>query len=165
MTSDAHGVLGTDERAAHVRFERRYPTTVDDLWVALTEPDRARRWLGALYGDLRAGGRFELRMGEDLAGTDQNAVGEVVACDPPRTFTVTWAFPGEPESRVEVALRPDSEETVLTLVHSGLTRSAARGYGGGWHASLDLLDDAVAGGPVRSWQEAFEAALPRYREA
>ncbi len=164
MTSDTHGVLGTDERASTVRFERRYPTTADDLWAALTEPGRAGRWLGALHGDLRTGGRFELRMGEDVPGTDQNAVGEVVACDPPRAFTVTWAFPGEPETRVDVELRPDGDDVVLVLLHSGLTPTAARGYGGGWHASLDLLDDAVAGRPVRSWEAAFEAALPAYRE-
>ncbi|GIG23145.1 hypothetical protein Cch01nite_38690 [Cellulomonas chitinilytica] len=165
MTTDPHGTLATDAEGTTVRFERWYPTSVDDLWSALTERDRVGRWLGALHGDLRTGGRFELRMGDDLPGADQNATGEVVACDPPHGFAVSWAFPGEAETCVRATLRPDGDGVVLVLVHSGLTLSAARGYGGGWHASLDLLDDAVAGRPARSWQEAFEAALPAYREA
>jgi len=165
MTTDRHGVLTSDAHGTTVRFERTYPTSRDDLWAALTDPERVARWLGPVYGDLRTGGSFELRMGDDAPGGDQNATGEVLACDAPHGFAVTWAFPGEVATRVEASLRPDGDATVLVLVHSGLTLSAARGYGGGWHASLDLLDDDVAGRPVRAWDEAFGAALPAYREA
>jgi len=164
MTSDTRGVVTPGDDGATVRFERRYATSVEDLWDALTDRDRVGRWLGPLYGDLRAGGRYELRMGDDLPGGDQNAVGDVLECDPPFRLAVSWAFPGEVVTRIEVEVRADGDGAVLLLTHGGLTEPAARGYGGGWHASLDLLGDALAGRPVRTWQDAFDAALPLYRE-
>ncbi|MDN5750730.1 MAG: SRPBCC domain-containing protein, partial [Pseudonocardia sp.] len=62
-------------------ISQSYPTTVDDLWAACTQPDRLARWLFApVGGDLRLGGRYHV---------EGNASGEVVACDPPRSFTLT----------------------------------------------------------------------------
>jgi uncharacterized protein YndB with AHSA1/START domain len=165
MTTDVWGVLTPTPNGVTVRFERRYATTPEDLWSSVTDPDRLARWLGPVYGDLVVGGRYELRMGDDVAGSPQNAVGEVVECDGPRRLVVGWQFPGEPESRVTVDIRPDGDGAILVLEHLDLEDAAARGYGGGWHASLDQLDDHVAGRPVRAWDDLFTAALPRYRQA
>lgn len=165
MTSDVWGVLTPTETGATVRFERRYATTPEDLWSSVTDPARIARWLGPVYGDLRVGGRYELRMGDDVAGSPENAVGEVLECEPPQHLLLGWLFPGEEESRVTVDVRADGDGAVLVLEHRNLTVPAARGYGGGWHASLDQLDDHVAGRAVRPWQELFDAALPRYQEA
>jgi uncharacterized protein YndB with AHSA1/START domain len=163
MTQDVWGVLTPGETGVTVRFERRYATTPEDLWACVTTPERLARWLGPVYGDLRVGGRYELRMGDDVAGSAQNAVGDVVECDPPRRLVLGWLFPGEDVTRVSVEVRADGDCALLVLEHVGLSGSAARGYGGGWHASLDQLDDHVAGRPVRPWQELFDAALPGYR--
>jgi uncharacterized protein YndB with AHSA1/START domain len=43
-----------------VRIEDRYDTTIDDLWSALTDPDRLARWHGNVEGDLRPGGEFRV---------------------------------------------------------------------------------------------------------
>jgi uncharacterized protein YndB with AHSA1/START domain len=163
MSGDVRGVLRLSPTGTTVRFERRYATTADDLWSSVTEPERLARWLGPVHGDLRVGGRYELRMGDDVEGAPQNAVGEVLECEPPRRVLVGWRFPGEQESRVLVEIRPDGEGSILVLEHLDLSEAAARGYGGGWHASLDQLEDHVAGRPVRSWQVLFDAALPHYR--
>ena len=165
MTTDVWGVLTPTPNGVTVRFERRYATTPEDLWSSVTEPERLARWLGPVYGDLVVGGRYELRMGDDVAGSPQNAVGDVVECDAPRRLVIGWEFPGEAASRVIVDIRPDGDGAVLVLEHLDLEAAAARGYGGGWHASLDQLDDHVAGRPVRGWDDLFAAALPRYREA
>ncbi|KRD41744.1 ATPase [Cellulomonas sp. Root930] len=165
MTTDVWGVLRPSATGVTVRFERQYATTSDDLWSSVTEPDRLARWLGPVYGDLRVGGRYELRMGDDVDGSPENAVGEVLECDPPHRLLVGWRFPGEDESRVALEIRADGDGAVLVLEHLDLAEAAARGYGGGWHASLDQLDDYAAGRPVRPWQELFDAALPRYQEA
>ncbi|MET0788625.1 MAG: SRPBCC family protein [Cellulomonas sp.] len=165
MTTDVWGVLTPGEVGVTVRFERRYATTTADLWSCVTEPDRLRRWLGPVYGDLRAGGRYELRMGDDVAGSPQNAVGEVLECDAPRRLVLTWEFPGEEATSIVVTLADDDGGALLVLEHLDLSESAARGYGGGWHASLDQLDDYAAGRPVRPWEQLFDAALPHYREA
>lgn len=156
------GTVTVDEATARVMFRRRYPTSVEDLWRSVTDPDRARRWLGALHGDLRAGGAYELRMGEDRPDADDVAHGEVLVCEPPHRLEVTWRFPGEPESRVRVELAAHEGGAVLTLVHTGLTPPAARGYGGGWHVLLDQLDDHVAGRPVRAWDDLFADRVTRY---
>jgi uncharacterized protein YndB with AHSA1/START domain len=164
MSTDVWGVLTPTGTGVTVRFERRYATTPEDLWTSVTDPDRLARWLGPVYGDLRVGGRYELRMGDDVAGSSQNAVGEVLECDAPRRLLVEWRFPGEEASRVAVEISPDGAGAILVLEHLDLEEAAARGYGGGWHASLDQLDDHVAGRPVRAWDDLFAAALPRYQQ-
>jgi len=165
MTTDVWGVLTPTGTGVTVRFERRYATTPEDLWSSVTEPARLARWLGPVYGDLHAGGRYELRMGDDVAGSPQNAVGDVLECDPPRRLLISWQFPGEPDSRVALDVSADGDGALLVLEHLDLEEAAARGYGGGWHASLDQLDDHVAGRPVRAWDDLFAAAVPQYREA
>ena len=40
-----------------VRIEDRYDTDIDDLWSAITSPDRLARWIGRVEGDLRPAGR------------------------------------------------------------------------------------------------------------
>src|SRR5262245_33923922 len=62
-----------------------YDTTVDDVWDAITNPDRIPRWFMPISGDLRPGGRYELQ---------GNASGSITACDPPRAFHVTWEYGG-----------------------------------------------------------------------
>lgn len=152
--------VGPDE--ARVTFRRAYPTTPDDLWDAMTAPVRARRWLGALHGDLRAGGTYELRMGEDRPDADDVAHGDVLVCDPPHVLEVTWTFPGERTSRLRAEVAAGEDGAVLTLVHTALDPTAAAGYGGGWHVVLDQLDDHVAGRAVRAWAELYDERRTRY---
>ncbi|GIG37259.1 SRPBCC family protein [Cellulomonas pakistanensis] len=156
---------------ASVTFRRRYPTDPANLWDAVTTPERLARWLGPVHGDLAPGGRYELRMGADEPGSDQNATGVVRSCDPPRAFAVEWCFPGERPSEVEVRVEPAAgpreaeHHAVLVLVHTRLEDAQAVGYGAGWHTSLDQLADHVAGTAIRDWDARFTELLPRYRAA
>lgn len=164
---DVRGVLTRLPDGVEVRFDRWYATTPDDLWQAVTRPERVARWLGPLHGDLRVGGRYELRMGDDVPRADQNAEGDVLVCDAPHALAVTWRFPGEEVSHVRLALTADGDGdgTLLSLRHTRLADASARGYGGGWHATLGQLDDHVAGRPVRDWDALFAEGLPRYADA
>jgi uncharacterized protein YndB with AHSA1/START domain len=63
-----------------------YDTTVDDVWDAITNPERIPRWFLPISGDLRLGGRYQLQ---------GNAAGEITACDPPRSLDLTWEFGGQ----------------------------------------------------------------------
>lgn len=98
-----------DGRQARVVVaERAYPTNADDLWEALTDPERIPRWFLPVSGDLKPGGRYKL---------ERNAEGEILACDPPRQFTITWEYGGD-VSWVTVSLEALGEsETRLTLEH------------------------------------------------
>ncbi|HEX7241774.1 MAG TPA: SRPBCC domain-containing protein, partial [Longimicrobiaceae bacterium] len=87
-----------DGRPARVIIATRtYDTTVDDLWDALTTPERIPRWFLPVSGDLRLGGRYQF---------EGNAGGEITGCVPPRHLAVTWEYGGD-VSWVEVRLGED----------------------------------------------------------
>ena len=56
--ADTHvvGTLGSVDGAGVVRMEDHYDTGIDDLWSALTDPQRLARWIADVEGDLRVGG-------------------------------------------------------------------------------------------------------------
>jgi uncharacterized protein YndB with AHSA1/START domain len=86
---------------------RTYDTTVDDLWDAITTPERLARWFLPVEGDLRLGGRYQLQ---------GNAGGTIVRCERPEALDVTWEFMGG-TSWVNVRLAPDGQKARLILEH------------------------------------------------
>lgn len=89
---------------------RTYDTTIEDLWDALTSPERIPRWFLPIEGELRLGGRYQLR---------GNAGGTITRCDPPEAFDLTWEMGGG-VSWVNVRLAPDGEGAKVTLEHIAL---------------------------------------------
>jgi uncharacterized protein YndB with AHSA1/START domain len=63
---------------AAVRMEDRFSTGIDDLWSALTDPQRLARWIAEVDGDLRLGGEFRARFTSGWQGP-----GQVDVCEPP----------------------------------------------------------------------------------
>jgi uncharacterized protein YndB with AHSA1/START domain len=121
-----------------VTLQRRYDADQADVWQAITEPDRVRRWFLPLTGDLREGGNFQL---------EGNASGDIMTCEPPRHLMVT--FGGE-SSIVDVQLSDDGQQTLLTLTHSVPIELAGSGAGAlyvgpGWDAALLGLALHLAG--------------------
>jgi len=87
---------------------RTYDTGIDDLWDALTNAERLPRWFLPISGDLRLGGRYQLK---------GNAGGEIRACEPPRHLAVTWEYGGQ-ASWVTVRLVEEAAgRTRLELEH------------------------------------------------
>src|SRR5262245_61357734 len=86
---------------------RSYDTTVDDLWEALTTPERIARWFAPVEGDLKLGGRYQLK---------GNAGGAITRCERPSAFDVTWEVMGG-TSWVTVRLAADGPKARLTLEH------------------------------------------------
>jgi uncharacterized protein YndB with AHSA1/START domain len=121
-----------------VLLRRSYEAEPEDVWDAITDPERIRRWFMPISGDLRAGGSFQL---------EGNAGGEILHCDPPQLLRVTF---GGPTSIVELRLRADGDATVLELEHP-VPRSIARSVAGalfvgpGWDGALMALDLYVHG--------------------
>lgn len=116
-----------------VLLRRSYGAAIDDVWSALTDPDRMRRWFLPVSGDLRVGGTFQLQ---------GNAGGEILTCEPPTLLRVTF---GGPTSIVELRLTASGDETVLELEHSvpmEIAQSAAGALyvGPGWDGALMGLD-------------------------
>lgn len=97
------------KRAYAVVLNRRYDTPIDDLWDALTNPERLPRWFLPVEGDLRVGGKYQLK---------GNAGGTITACEAPTRLDLTWEFGEYPASWVEVRLAPEgAHRTCLTLRH------------------------------------------------
>jgi len=142
-------VLGTVDRDGQkmrrLTLTRSYPTTPEDLWEALTHAERIPRWFLPVTGDLRVGGRYQL---------EGNAGGDVLSCDPPRTFSVTWEYDGH-VSWVTVTLTPDGTGTVLELAHDAPSapdhwdRYGPGAVGIGWELGLTgLAEHVVTHAPV-----------------
>lgn len=165
MTFDMAGYLGAVDRsvsslerdgkpARAVTLSRRYETTVEDLWDALTNPERLPRWLVPVAGDLRQGGRYQL---------EGNAGGIITACAAPMSLDLTWEFGGD-TSWVEVRLTPEGpERTRLTLVHiAQVSEDWARygpGAGGvGWDLGLAGLAVHLADPSTRFDEEGFSTS-------
>ncbi len=154
-----YGVLRAEGERCGVRFERRFSVPVDELWDALTSPERLARWLAP--GSVGSGtdGAVRLEFGEGGIVT-----GRVLHWDPPSLLEYEWRFAGETESVVRFELSPTAEGTLLVLDHRALADPNAAGYSAGWHAHLASLSDHLEGRDG-SWDERFAAALPHYRES
>jgi uncharacterized protein YndB with AHSA1/START domain len=120
---------GVGERVSVV-MRRSYDAPVGDVWDAVTQPDRIRRWFMPISGELRAGGSFQL---------EGNAGGEILSCEPPSLLRVTF---GAPTSIVELRLIPQGDgETLLELEHTVPIEMAQSGAGAlyvgpGWDGAL-----------------------------
>jgi len=147
-----------------IRFEREYDAPLDDVWAAVTEPDRLRRWLavGGAVLEPRVGGRFELHM---APGEDETVWGAVLAFEPPHLLEVEWRYEGEDQSVLRIELEPRGARTLLVLDHRLVQAAQAAGYGAGWHAYLDALRDDLAGREAGAWDERFQDRLEDYRRA
>jgi uncharacterized protein YndB with AHSA1/START domain len=144
-----------------VKLRRTFDAPIDDVWDALTNPDRIGRWFLPISGDYRLGGTYQF---------EGNAGGKIVACDRPNSLRVTWVY-GEtinPEdvSEIEVRLSPAGEEaTVFELEHIAIVpedRWAQYGPGAvgvGWDMGLLGLSLHLHGGKIEdpiAWQSAPE---------
>jgi uncharacterized protein YndB with AHSA1/START domain len=157
--TEGYGALRPDGDRAAVRFERRYAGSPAEIWSALTEPDRLRRWLAEVVdGRMEPGGEFTFRWNGDA---DQTARCRVRVFEPPRTLELAWGFAGEPDSVLRIELAPaDGGGTLLVLDHRLLPVSQAAGYGAGWHAYLIALADF----DLAAWDGRFAEFLPVYRD-
>jgi uncharacterized protein YndB with AHSA1/START domain len=148
--------------ARAIRLRREYDAPIDDVWDALTSPERIGRWFLPISGDYRLGGRYQF---------EGNAGGEIVACERPHRLKVTWVY-GEPASEadvseVEVRLSStDGGATRLELEHTAIVPEAMwaeygpGAVGVGWEQgflglSLHLGSGAGVGDPT-AWQLSAE---------
>lgn len=123
---------------------RTYPTTVEDLWDACTNPDRLRRWYVPVTGDLRVGGTFEqVHMGS----------GTIEVCDAPHLLKVSLGG-GVDEIEVRIAAGAEEGTATLEVQHAttldaheigGRTYDAIFCMGGGYYPRLLALDMHLRG--------------------
>ncbi|MDD9371910.1 MAG: SRPBCC family protein, partial [Acidimicrobiales bacterium] len=137
-----------------VTIDREYPAEVEDVWDALTDPERIARWFLPVTGDLRLGGTYQL---------EGNAGGEIRACEPPTRLQITWIFGEDPgpddSSLVEVTLEPTDDGTLLHLEHTAVVppemwdQFGPGAVGVGWDLALIGLSAHLAGVEMGSPEE------------
>ena len=147
-----------------VRMKSRYETDIDDLWSALTDPQRLARWYGKVEGDLRVGGQFTAT----VFGSGWDGRGRIDVCDPPRKLEVTmWEEEGA-EGVVAAELVADGDDTILVIERRGIPLDAVYAYGAGWQAHVEDLGAHLAGQDCSDWPgdswPRWEELAPSYRE-
>jgi len=146
--------------ASTVRIERILPGPIERVWAYLTESEKRGQGLATGNMDLRPGGKVGLHFHHaDLspeAGpiperycaleNGHDATSHVVACEPPRLLSITWAEASGEDSEVSFELSPQDDEFRLVVTHRRLpNRAQMLSVAGGWHAHLGILVDRLNG--------------------
>ena len=172
IRSDDHvvGSLSASDGTGVVRIEKRYDTTIDDLWSAVVDPDRLARWYGRVQGDLRPGGIFHTR----LDPADIDATGRVEACEPPHRLLVTTRETVESWRRgqgaapfdqsVEATLTTEGTGARLVIEVRGLPLDLLAAYGAGWQIHAENLSAHLSGGGPIDVGARWQALLAGYRQ-
>ncbi len=175
MTSDASpgtrilGSLRSAEGVGVVRIEDRYDTDIDDLWSAITDPDRLARWFGDVDGELSQGGEFRVHIPD--AG---ERTGQVEACEPPQRLVVTTRETDESYRRGhgvppfdavwEIKLTADGDQTILVIEVTGIPLEKIAFYGAGWQIHAENLATYIAGREPSDIEARWDELVPPYQE-
>jgi uncharacterized protein YndB with AHSA1/START domain len=144
-----------------IRLQRDYDAPIDDVWDALTNPDRIGRWFLPISGDYRLGGTYQF---------EGNAGGKILECARPNRLKVTWVYGENPSdadvSEVEIRLSPVAADTTrLEFEHTAVvpeefwTQYGPGAVGVGWDMGLLGLALHLRGGSVgdpEAWQLSAE---------
>ncbi|MGN7248781.1 SRPBCC family protein [Janibacter anophelis] len=140
-----------------VHVEDVYDTDPDDLWQAVTDPTRLRRWIAGVEGDLRQGGLFTASFVSGWTGR-----GRVEVCDAPHRLLLTMEPGAADETTIEAVLSAQGAGTRLVVEERGIPVEQAPDHGAGWQAHLEDLRAVLEGRPVGSWSERWAELRPAY---
>ena len=157
--------LATLERTSDgglIRFERTFPNPIEEVWSALTEPERLADWWPPfatnVHVELREGGtmRFDWPDGPQLEFRFLRIVS-------PTLLEHTHTSPG---SWMRYELTETEEGTLLhaTYFVPEPDQAIERGDVVGAHYGFDRLQAALAHHPVPFDMEAFKVMQQRYTE-
>jgi uncharacterized protein YndB with AHSA1/START domain len=168
MTRD--GTLVTIDGRPALRFERRYRHPMERVWRAISDPAEMAAWFPSnVEGERAIGAELAfvddaqraaaLQAGEPTRVEGPTFRGTVVAYDPPKMFSFTWA--GE---LLLFELLPDGDGTLLVFTQVLSHQSVAARNGSGWHqclAQLDRLLGEGAGPEADDWEAVYADYLHR----
>ena len=164
------GSLRSADGVGAVHIEDRYDTNIDDLWSAITKPDRLARWYGQVEGDLRPGGAFRIY----IAADDIESTGRVEACEPPRRLLVTTRETDESyrkgqgappfDATIEAMLTADGDQTILAIEVRGMPLDRIAFYGAGWQIHAEHLAAYLAGRERGDTEARWGELVPPYQD-
>jgi len=158
------GSLHSEESKGIVRIEARLDLGVDDVWLALTEPDQLAIWLGEVEGDLRLGGSFRAR----FFASGWEGTGHVEVCEPPRRLLVLTKDadgPDAPDDHViEVTLTAEADRTTLVWEEQPIPVDLLAAYGAGIQIHVEDLAAHLVGRERCDASARFDELFPTYQE-
>jgi len=167
MTSNDRilGSLRSADGKGIVRMEERFATDIDDLWSALTDPQRLAGWIGEVEGGLRPGGEFRARW----VSSGWEGTGRIEACEPPLRLQLTMRDadpqPAQPdETVIEATLALDGDQTVLVVDERGLPMDLLAAYGAGVQIHVEDLAAHIDGRERGDTEARWGELLPAYQD-
>ena len=145
-----------------LHLDRTFDAPIEDVWAAITEPDRLARWLGTWQGD-PAEGRVMWRMTFE-EGADEHEM-EIRECRPPHRLAVT-SHAGPYTWHLEADLSETDGLTTLSFSQPDIAPEEVPGMGPGWEYYLDRLIAVETGGTppgMDDWHEYETAMADHYR--
>lgn len=158
MSTSPQGTLRRTGDAHELIFERRYPVTVDELWVALTEPGHLADWLPETTMTPGPGGHIDFDWGEQGKGR-----AAILTWEPPTVLEFEWVETQGRPSIVRFDLRSEGDGARLTLAHRDMREDMSENAAG-WHYYLDALAAHIGGQPPLG-DEHFDALMAVYASA
>ncbi len=152
------GTLRAADGKGIVRMEDRYDTSIEDLWSALTDPQRLARWVAEVNGDLRPGGDFRASFTSGWEGP-----GRLDECEPPRRLLLTLDPGQEDETVIEAELFAEGDQTRLVVEERGLPLGELAAHGAGWQAHVEDLAAYLEGRERVDWRQRWIEITPSYR--
>jgi uncharacterized protein YndB with AHSA1/START domain len=146
-----------------LHIDRTFEAPIEDVWAAITEPERLARWLGTWRGDPTEG-HVQWRMLFE-EGADEHEL-EIRECRPPHRLAVT-TYVGEQPWYLDVDLSEGGGVTTLSFSQPGVDADTVLGAGPGWEYYLDRLIAAECGGDpaeIDFERDYYPAMADHYRE-
>jgi uncharacterized protein YndB with AHSA1/START domain len=177
MPDTPNGTLEQTENGYVIRFERFYPSPVEAVWLALTEPEQMKHWSGAGEFEvvLVEGGRLVSRVTGPpelvetilAEGGPLETADTILRVEAPSLLEHT--FNGSSTSVVRWELSQEPGGCLLRLTHTegGDTEGTQQAsFLAGWHDLLDSIGEVLAGTKdTASWSlERWETYKQRYSE-
>lgn len=135
------GQISRQSDGYRVVFERLLPHSIQQVWKAITDPDRLRYWFTDIEMDFRPGGRITFHFSDKDSSV---SYGEIVKIEEPHFFSWTW----ETELAEWRLSEGPGNSTRLILIYSKLTNDFAVKAPAGFHELLDQLEELLNGSSV-----------------
>ncbi|WP_446222846.1 SRPBCC family protein [Nocardia sp. IBHARD005] len=150
----------------YCEWTRTFRAPIEDVWAAVTEPQRLARWLGTWTGDPASGEvKFQMTF-EDEMPAERFRIDE---CDAPHRLWITTSMT-DGENTEHWQLRLDLAEeggiTTLTFAQNVPDPTMVESVGPGWDYYLDRLVAAEADrDPATvSFEDYYPALSEHYRK-
>jgi uncharacterized protein YndB with AHSA1/START domain len=156
MTKILGSMRRIDNRRGAVRVEDVYDTDIEDLWSAITTPERLARWIATVEGDFRVGGTVQTLFTSTWEGP-----GRIDVCERPTHLVLTMEPGTDDEAVIEAILSVEGDGTRLVIEERGLPLENLYKHGAGWQAHIEDLARYLAGNDS-GWRERWTELSPIY---